>query len=262
MMKLSLTSPVLINVGIHLRENYFDIVYFSKKRKPHYFSVSMSDKDSILEKVMGEFALFSENNYKIQFITSISPNQLWTHSIILPQTLQQKEYEQQCHYLLEQYLPIPIEDIYFDYRIEPMSHNDQSTKLEICAIQKSLAEQFVEKFNPLKINVLDTQTRALIRAVKYLDSSVDLMETALLLQDQDLKLALYYQNHKLCWLQGRYINWQTLVTQFQQRYVIEPRYLLLNSEQLRNEEIPQNWQRINTDLPILALGNALWNTKE
>ena len=33
---------------------------------------------------------------------------------------------------------------------------------------------------------------------------------------------------------------------------------ILNSHTI--ESLPKNWQRIETDLPFIALGNALWQT--
>ena len=53
--------------------------------------------------------------------------------------------------------------------------------------------------------------------------------------------------------------------QFIQRFpeTIEQIYVYQTPDMLNShtiESLPQDWQRIETDLPFIALGNALWQT--
>ena len=71
-----------------------------------------------------------------------------------------------------------------------------------------------------------------------------------------------YNNDKFCNLK---VDLSELYQQFIQRFpeTIEQVYVyqtpdILNSRTI--ESLPQDWQRIETDLPFIALGNALWQT--
>ena len=135
------------------------------------------------------------------FIGAISPHLTWSKTLILPQTLNAQECEQQCRFILQKELPIPLDELWFDYLTTPL-------KQGCLAVCERLQQRQV------------------------LQSQRDLYE---------------------------------LYQQFTQRFpeTIEQIYVYQTPDMLNSDTIelqPKDWQRIETDLPFIALGNALWQT--
>lgn len=51
---------------------------------------------------------------------AISPHLTWSKTLILPQTLNAQECEQQCRFILQKELPIPLDELWFDYLTTPL----------------------------------------------------------------------------------------------------------------------------------------------
>ncbi|WP_115911568.1 pilus assembly protein PilM [Haemophilus parainfluenzae] len=194
------------------------------------------------------------------FIGAISPHLTWSKTLILPQTLNVQECEQQCRFILQKELPIPLDELWFDYLTTPLK---QGFRLDITAIRQQSAKAELVKYSPLKLTVLDLLNHSILRAF-YVILGQEPINTLFLYQDQQGCLAVCERLQQRQVLQSQH-DLSELYQQFIQRFseTIEQVYVyqtpdILNSRTI--ESLPQNWQRIETDLPVIALGNALWQT--
>ena len=194
------------------------------------------------------------------FIGAISPHLTWSKTLILPQTLNVQECEQQCRFILQKELPIPLDELWFDYLTTPLK---QGFRLDITAIRQQSAKAELVKYSPLKLTVLDLLNHSILRAF-YVILGQEPINTLFLYQDQQGCLAVCERLQQRQVLQSQH-DLSELYQQFIQRFPekIEQVYVyqtpdILNSRTI--ESLPQNWQRIETDLPVIALGNALWQT--
>ena len=194
------------------------------------------------------------------FIGAISPHLTWSKTLILPQTLNVQECEQQCRFILQKELPIPLDELWFDYLTTPLK---QGFRLDITAIRQESAKAELAKYLPLKLTVLDLLNHSILRAF-YVILGQEPINTLFLYQDQQGCLAVCERLQQRQVLQSQH-DLSELYQQFIQRFPekIEQVYVyqtpdILNSRTI--ESLPQNWQRIETDLPVIALGNALWQT--
>lgn len=194
------------------------------------------------------------------FIGAISPHLTWSKTLILPQALNAQECEQQCRFILQKELPIPLDELWFDYLTMPLK---QGFRLDITAIRKESANAELAKYLPLKLTALDLLNHSILRAF-YAILGQEPINTLFLYQDQQGCLAGCERLQQRQVLQSQR-NLSELYQQFIQRFPekIEQVYVyqtpdILNSHTI--ESLPKNWQRIETDLPFIALGNALWQT--
>ena len=113
------------------------------------------------------------------------------------------------------------------------------------------------------MTALDLLNHSILRAF-YAILGQEPVNTLFLYQDQQGCLAVCerLQQRQVLQSQG---NLSELYQQFIQRFpeTIEQVYVyqtpdMLNSHTIRLQS--QDWQRIETDLPFIALGNALWQT--
>ena len=115
----------------------------------------------------------------------------------------------------------------------------------------------------LKLTALDLLNHSILRAF-YVILGQEPINTLFLYQDQQGCLAVCERLQQRQVLQSQ-SDLSELYQQFIQRFpeTIEQVYVyqtpdILNSRTI--ESLPQDWQRIETDLPFIALGNALWQT--
>ena len=183
------------------------------------------------------------------FIGAISPHLTWSKTLILPQTL-----------ILQKELPIPLDELWFDYLTTPLK---QGFRLDITAIRKESANAELAKYLPLKLTALDLLNHSILRAF-YAILGQEPTNALFLYQDQQGCLAVCERLQQRQVLQSQ-SDLSELYQQFIQRFpeTIEQIYVyqtpdILNSRTI--ELLPQDWLRIETDLPFIALGNALWQT--
>ena len=157
-------------------------------------------------------------------------------------------------------LPIPLDELWFDYLTTPLK---QGFRLDITVIRQESAKAELAKYLPLKLTVLDLLNHSILRAF-YVILGQEPINTLFLYQDQQGCLAVCERLQQRQVLQSQH-DLSELYQQFIQRFPekIEQVYVyqtpdILNSRTI--ESLPQNWQRIETDLPVIALGNALWQT--
>ena len=194
------------------------------------------------------------------FICAISPHLTWSKTLILPQTLNVQECEQQCRFILQKELPIPLDELWFDYLTTPLK---QGFRLDITAIRQESAKAELAKYLPLKLTALDLLNHSILRAF-YAILGQEPTNALFLYQDQQGCLAVCERLQQRQVLQSQ-SDLSELYQQFIQRFpeTIEQIYVyqtpdILNSHTI--ELLSQDWLRIETDLPFIALGNALWQT--
>ena len=194
------------------------------------------------------------------FIGAISPHLTWSKTLILPQTLNAQECEQQCRFILQKELPIPLDELWFDYLTTPLK---QGFRLDITAIRKESANAELAKYLPLKLTALDLLNHSILRAF-YAILGQEPTNALFLYQDQQGCLAVCERLQQRQVLQSQRDLYE-LYQQFTQRFpeTIEQIYVYQTPDMLNSDTIelqPKDWQRIETDLPFIALGNALWQT--
>lgn len=159
-------SSLIIQVGLYKTENTYQCLWFDQKKVPHFMQSSshLSIKE-IQSQLNASDVVDNKIKKKPKFIVSIQPQHIWTRSLLLPHLLTPQESEQQCHFLLENELPTPLEQLWFDYCTTPLK---QSCRLDIFAIIKNTAKDYLKKYSPLLISVLDSHSHAIVRAFQYL----------------------------------------------------------------------------------------------
>lgn len=136
------------------------IPYGLSENTTHYCLVHIENGEPI--------ALFQSKPYDInalwpaqaQLIVAQPAHTIWRKTIFLPDTLPKYAVHQQIIQLLQQSLPIPIENLQFDYQIQPL---DQALKVSVFALRK---QEIVPPpdFSP----IIDCQRHCISRALLFL----------------------------------------------------------------------------------------------
>ncbi|MFD0966504.1 competence protein ComA [Seminibacterium arietis] len=250
-------SSLIIQVGLYKTENTYQCLWFDQKKVPHFMQSSshLSIKE-IQSQLNASDVVDNKIKKKPKFIVSIQPQHIWTRSLLLPHLLTPQESEQQCHFLLENELPTPLEQLWFDYCTTPLK---QSCRLDIFAIIKNTAKDYLKKYSPLLISVLDSHSHAIVRAFQYLLnlSDEEINEKLFLYKDSECCLAIQQKSGQFRTVQHSKNNILIIFEHFCQRYNERPTEIYFYSTS-EIKKTPQQWNQVNTDLPFIALGNALW----
>lgn len=157
--------------------------------------------------------------------------------------------------MIEKELPIFLEELWFDYRSTPLK---QGFRLEVTAIRQSTAQTYLQDFQPFKINVLDVASNAVLRAFQYLlNEQVRSENTLFLFQEDDYCLAICERSQQSQILQS-HENLTALYEQFTERFEGQLEQVFVYQIPSSHTPLLENWQRVETELPFIALGNALW----
>ncbi|WP_101774435.1 competence protein ComA [Pasteurella oralis] len=247
-------STTLTQVGVWQRGHNVEFVWLDIQHKPHRFCTKVAMLAEAKNKILA--CLESKQKTRLSFVAAISPHQIWTKSILLPQQLNDQECEQQCHFLLEQELSIPISTLWFDYCAGIVQ---QGFQLSLFAIQKSIVQQYLAELSALNIDVLDNLAHTILRAFQFLMPQVKCAATLFLYQDEQGCIAIEEQKYQHLVLQQAHSDLITLYTQFCQRYEHRPKQVIVYCHS--QTAVPPDWIELHTDLPVIALGNALWGTQ-
>lgn len=243
-----------LKVGIWQRQQEFDVLWFQQGD----VKTLTLDKQS-LQSLYSEMRLHlihtQGKKLPFAFISAISPHQIWHKNLLLPQPLSSHELDQQCRFILEQELPIPLEQIWFDYRSNTLK---QGFQLEVFAIQRAVAKAHLAALAPLKIEILDNQVHAIIRAFEYLLKRELNGEDVLIYQEGEQVLVIQPKRYQNQILQQTNLDPKDVYQQFCQRYELQPTQVYIYRIDSALVPLPTNWQEIETSLPLVALGNALW----
>ena len=188
-------------------------------------------------------------------LASIPAHLTWSKVLMLPQVLNAQECHQQCKFVIEKELPISLNELWFDYRSTSLK---QGFRLDVTAIRKSTAQTYLQDFQPFKINVLDVASNAILRAFQYLlNEQVRSENTLFLFQEDDYCLAICERSQQSQILQS-HENLTALYEQFTERFEGQLEQVFVYQIPSSHTPLPENWQRVETELPFIALGNALW----
>ena len=254
-MQFSLKNHRTLQIGVHRKQGNFDFVWLDELEEPQCYQASINDSDLKNRFLRHLKTQYQGKTFSLQFVASISAHLTWSKVLMLPQILNAQECHQQCKFVIEKELPIPLEELWFDYRSTPLK---QGFRLDVTAIRKSSAQTYLQDFQPFKINVLDVASNAILRAFQYLlNEQVRSENTLFLFQEDDYCLAICERAQQSQILQS-HENLTALYEQFSERFEWQLERIFVYQLPLSYTLLPEHWQRVETDLPFIALGNALW----
>ena len=254
-MQFSRKNHHTLQNGIHRKQGYFDFVWFDELEQPQCYQIFINDKDFKNRFLQHLKIQFQGKTFPLQFVASISAHLTWSKVLMLPQLLNSQECHQQCKFVIEKELPIPLDELWFDYISTPLK---QGFRLEITAIREASAQTYLQDFQPFKINVLDVVPHSILRAFQYLlNEQVRSENTLFLFQEDDYCLAICERSQQSQILQS-HENLTVLYEQFTERFEGKLEQVFVYQIPSSHTALLENWQRVETDLPFVALGNALW----
>ena len=254
-MQFSRKNHRTLQIGIHRKQGYFDFVWFDELEQPQCYQIFVNDKDFKNRFLQHLKIQFQGKTFPLHFVASISAHLTWSKVLMLPQILNAQECHQQCKFVIEKELPIPLDELWFDYISTPLK---QGFRLEITAIREASAQTYLQDFQPFKISVLDVVPHSILRAFQYLLNTQVRSENALFLfQEDDYCLAICERSQQSQILQS-HENLTVLYEQFTERFEGKLEQVFVYQIPSSHTELLENWQRVETDLPFIALGNALW----
>ena len=254
-MQFSLKNRRTLQIGVHRKQGYFDFVWFDELERPQCYQIFVNDKD-FKNRFLQHLKTQSQGKtFSLQFVASIFAHLTWSKVLMLPQILNAQECHQQCKFVIEKELPILLDELWFDYISTPLK---QGFRLEITAIREASAQTYLQDFQPFKINVLDIVPHSILRAFQYLlNEQVRSENTLFLFQEDDYCLAICERSQQSQILQS-HENLTALYEQFTERFEGKLEQVFVYQIPSSHTGLLENWQRVETDLPFIALGNALW----
>ena len=254
-MQFSWKNHRTLQIGIHRKQGYFDFVWFDELEQPQCYQIFVNDKDFKNRFLQHLKIQFQGKTFPLQFVASISAHLTWSKVLMLPQLLNSQECHQQCKFVIEKELPIPLDELWFDYISTPLK---QGFRLEITAIREASAQTYLQDFQPFRVNVLDVVPHTILRAFQYLlNEQVRSENTLFLFQEDDYCLAICERSQQSQILQS-HENLTVLYEQFTERFEGKLEQVFVYQIPSSHTALLENWQRVETDLPFVALGNALW----
>lgn len=246
-------NTITIQVGLQKNNLDWDLLWFDEKKQPHFLTLSELDLVEI-HRAMSESLDLEKQNIICRFITALHPQHIWTKTLILPHGINSQEAEQQCKFILQNEVPIPLDDLWCDYSTTAIK---QGIRFEVFAVKKTVAQESMLQCSPLTLNVLDVTTNSIIRGFCYLQKQT-LFEQLLLYRDENFCFAIQENMQQNRILTQTSQNLTALFQQFCQIYKEEPQQVVVYSKTPIKEKLPEHWRVIHTTLPVVALGNALW----
>lgn len=253
-MRMPYKKRQIIQVGVNRTSDCLQFVWLNPAQQVQFLSLSADD--SAIERTLMQRLTedFSQTALQWRLVGCISPHLTWSKSLVLPHVLNTQECEQQCRFVLQKELPIPLEALWFDFTSTPLK---QGFRLDVHAVRREVASERQQAFMPFPLDVLDVMHHAILRAFHFLlDEDRD--NSLYLYQDEHHCFALMTSAHQSQFLQTTE-NLTALYEQFCQRF--EPniaQVYVYQTPESQQQDLPKDWLRIDTDFPFIALGNALW----
>ncbi|WP_439241440.1 hypothetical protein [Lonepinella sp. BR2474] len=252
-----------LQVGIWVTKHHYELVWLESdknaKKTPHFCRVThlaITDiRTTLYEKLPAHMT--TPRPLSIDWVTPCLPHQVWYKNLLLQEQLAESECKQQCRYTIEKELPIPLDELWFDYVTTPLK---QGLRLDIFAVKREVAQGLLTHFLPLKIKVLDTMTGCLYRAFRYVLNSTPSAQSLYIYQDTQFTL-LFRQTQQEWQIlsQSKQADLTELYQQFTQRYE-QPIDKILYYSTLPDYHFSVPHQRVTSDIPLIPLGAALWKT--
>ncbi|AOF53028.1 pilus assembly protein PilM [Rodentibacter caecimuris] len=253
---MSYKKRKIVQVGVYQQHSHVQFVWLDNLKQVQFLSFLMSEtniKAQLIARVMQDFP---QNHLQLYLVGCVSPHLTWSKNLILPHALNAQECEQQCRFILQEELPIPLEELWFDYLTTDLK---QGFRLDIYAIRRQIACETQRISDELLLNVLDVAYHSMMRAFRFLLGDVQ-KNSLYLYQDESHCFALTDTAHSQQFLQTSE-NLTALYSKFCQRFNVEIEYVYVYVYRTTNVEqtdLPENWRQVKTDIPFIALGNALW----
>jgi len=121
-----------LQIGVSKQQDNLYFVWLDELHKVQSICLNTQQKD-IFSQLLPHLP---QKNSQCCFVGAISPHLTWSKTLILPQTLNAQECEQQCRFILQKELPIPLDELWFDYLTTPLK---QGFRLDITAIRQESA---------------------------------------------------------------------------------------------------------------------------
>ncbi|ABR74065.1 hypothetical protein CBG46_01815 [Actinobacillus succinogenes] len=257
-----------IQIGVWKQGDIWEAVWFlpnQEQNRPNFIRT-----EEFLTAWFIEHLTTKKRPLRFNYVVSLLPNHIWCKTLILPQVLNTQECEQQVTATIEKELPLPLEQLWFDYRSEMLK---QGMKLEISVVIQETAKSWLEQYAPLSVSVLDNTAHAVFRAFRYLKPELP-NNTLYLYHDEHFCLALQETVQEFYVLQQQCMSSALLFQRFKERYQTDIEQICIyhrtdierhredNSAEsaVKNHQILTSAVYLSAELPFIALGNALWRT--
>ena len=157
----------------------------SKHRKLVGFGFNTFDSNAIKDGVVVECEPLAKSIYELitknivgeittrRVAMSIPTSLTFTRTINLP-VLEDDELEQAINLEAEQYIPMPLEDLYLDYSI--INKSTESTEILAVAVSKKIADSYLDLANVLDLEpvIFDSSINAASRLFEQQESTKDI----------------------------------------------------------------------------------------
>ncbi|MBN6709955.1 competence protein ComA [Haemophilus haemoglobinophilus] len=243
-----------LQIGTYRQGEKWQFLWFDEQKQPHF-----TIKNTNIPFNQSDLPQQSSKSVMHKWITCLPNQYVWSKTIALTQKLNEQECQQQCHLIIENELPTESDDIWYDYQY---SESAQGSKLSIYVVKQQMAKDYVTQFSPLKITILDCLTNSLLRAFRYFHNKQEKMETLYLYQDSNGSIAIQENGQQTLILQKTDKNLTALYQQFCHRFNCQPQQVYCYCEDNHTQYTNDEWNIIKTELPFIALGNALWGKSD
>ncbi len=269
----SLHQSNTLNVGVWQpkgKNGAWEFVWQNAQGTPEY--LTLFPKDGSLNVNDLHCAIDESLNHHgkrptLRMITAALPAMLSQKTLILPAHTQRHAAREHCEMALKAQLPVSLDQVWFDYMLTPLADN-QGSRLDIFAILKEIARNYVQDFAPLSLHVLESVSNVLQYAGRFLAPTAK-GNLLYLYQRDHLGLAIAPQSLHTAIFQTESHNAADLYAKFYEKFQpsekpsdkenhIQPidQVILLQDPQSTNQL--SNALVVKSPVPVLALGCALW----
>lgn len=253
-MGFSRKAKKTLQIGVHRLNDQWQFLWFDEQKQPHF-----TTKKTNIPFDLSDLPQQASKNVIHKWIACLPIQHVWNKTITLTQKLNEQECQQQCNLIIENELPTGFEDIWYDYQY---SESVQGSKLSIYVVKQQMAKDYVTQFSPLKITILDCLTNSLLRAFRYFSNKQEKTEILYLYQDSNGSIAIQENGQQTRLLQKTDKSLTALYLQFCQRFNCQPQQVYSYCEDNDTQHTNNEWNIIKTELPFIALGNALWGESD
>ncbi|TCP97695.1 type IV pilus assembly PilM-like protein [Cricetibacter osteomyelitidis] len=262
------SSKFKVPVGIWKNGKKFELAWLTKTEK--ICSVTIPEKkvhkipNIVLKETLRADGITSgqvNNLYEFSYISALPPHLIWSKSVILAGNPTALECERFCEFTLEREIPFPIDDVHFDYRKTPLGQqNEPSSQLDIFAVHKKTAEDYIESLQPLRIEVLDHSAYCLLRCIDIIAPERKNTNTLWIYLDHSGFILIRERYGQLQVMQQAEIgDLIELKNKFVARYGDEPEHCIaMNCDNFRHIIKPDFMDYQLMSVPFIAFGCALW----
>lgn len=154
--------------GISEDEKSYCVVSFSPfETKPQTFRLAKPLDLNAWLALETEKIKAVKKGQKIVAVRPLPHSYLWRKYLVLPRQPHPDHYYRQLIQLFEQQLPLPLQDIYFDYLVEPLPDSPHLVRMIAVAIKQPFADQLMLHSQ----TILDCELHCIKRAIRYLTQS-------------------------------------------------------------------------------------------